>query len=135
MFEELALSNNNLNKYNSKEIWVNTSEAEIQIAFSPVYEITKRLIGELVSLKKSKLLIEKGSHFIIKKLILGPFKSKLNPQGVLSPEFVAKKIIQKAEKEDYLIIVSPNPITYLLMPVIESIRISYSRFIKKLYSK
>lgn len=135
MFEELALSNNNLNKYNSKEIWVNTSEAEIQIAFSPVYEITKRLIGELVSLKKSKLLIEKRSHFIIKKLILGPFKSKLNPQGVLSPKFVAKKIIQKAEKEDYLIIVSPNPITYLLMPVIESIRISYSRFIKKLYSK
>ena len=135
MFEELALSNNNLNNYNSKEIWVNTSEAEIQIAFSPVYEITKRLIGELVSLKKSKLLIEKSSHCIIKKLILGPFKSKLNPQGVLSPEFVAKKIIQKAEKEDYLIIVSPNPITYLLMPVIESIRISYSRFIKKLYSK
>ena len=135
MFEELALSNNKLNKHNSKEIWVNTSEAEIQIAFSPVYEITKRLIGELVSLKKSKLLIEKRSHFIIKKLILGPFKSKLNPQGVLSPEFIAKKIIQKAEKEDYLIIVSPNPIAYLLMPVIESIRISYSRFIKKLYSK
>ncbi len=135
MFEELAQSNNNLNKYNSKEIWVNTSEAEIQIAFSPVYEITKRLIGELVSLKKSKLLIEKRSRFIIKKLILGPFKSKLNPQGVLSPEFVAKKIIQKAEKEDYLIIVSPNPITYFLMPLIESIRIYYSRFIKKLYSK
>ncbi len=135
MFEKLALSNNNLNKSNSKEIWVNTSEAEIQIAFSPVYEITKRLIGELVSLKKSKLLIENRSHFIIKKLILGPFKSKLNPQGVLSPKFVAKKIIQRAEKEDYLIIVSPNPITYLLMPVIESIRISYTRFIKKLYSE
>ena len=134
VFENLALSNN-LNKYIPKEVWVNTSEAEIQIAFSPVYEITKRLIGELVSLKKSKLLIEKRSHFIIKKLILGPFKSKLNPQGILSPEFVAKKIIQKAEKEDYLIIVSPNPITYLLMPLIESIRISYSRFIKKLYSK
>ena len=100
MFEELAVANN-LNKCTSKEIWVNTSEAEIQIAFSPVYEITKRLIGELVSLKKSKLLIEKRSHFIIKKLILGPFKSKLNPQGVLSPEFVAKKIIKKAEKEDY----------------------------------
>ena len=135
IFEDLALSNKNLKKYNSKEIWVNTSEAEIQIAFSPVYEITKRLIGELVSLKKSKLLMEKRFNFTIKKLILGPFKSKLNPQGILSPEFVAKKIIQKAEKEDYLIIVSPNPITYLLMPVIESIRISYSRFIKKLYSK
>ena len=135
IFEDLSKSNNNLNNLNSKEVWVNTSEAEIQIAFSPVYEITKRLIGELVSLKKSKLLMEKKSDFIIKKLVLGPFKSKLNPQGILSPEYVAKKIIQKAEKENYLIRVSPNPITYLLMPVIESIRISYSRFIKKLYSK
>ena len=128
IFEELAL-----NKDKSKEIWINTSEAEIQIAFSPVYEITKRLIGELVSLKKSKLLMEKSNSLIIKKLILGPFKSKLNPLGILSPEFVAKKIIKKAEKEDYLIIVSPNPITYLLMPIIEYIRILYSKLINKIY--
>ena len=134
IFEDISNSNNNLNKQSRKEIWVNTSEAEMQIAFSPAYEITKRLIGELVSLKKSKLLIEKRSDFIIKKLILGPFKSKLNPQGILSPEYVAKKIIQKAEKEYYLIIVSPNPITYLLMPIIESIRIFYTKFIKKIYS-
>ena len=66
---------------------------------------------------------------------MGPFKSKLNPQGILSPEFVAKKIIQKAEKEDYLIIVSPNPIKYLLMQLVESIRILYSKIIKKIYSK
>ena len=110
LFEELA-KNGNFNQTNSKEIWINTSEAEIQIAFSPVYEITKRLIGELISLKKSKLLMEKRNSFIIKKLILGPFKSKLNPQGIMSPEFVAKKIVQKAKKEDYLVIVSPNPIT------------------------
>ena len=134
IFEDLAISNNDLNKFISKEIWVNTSEAEIQIAFSPAYEITKRLIGELVSLKKSKLLMEKRSQFIIRKLILGPFKSKLNPQGILSPEFVAKKIIQKAEKDNYLIIVSPNPITYLLMPFVELIRILYSTFTKKIYS-
>ena len=134
IFEDLAISNTDLNKFTSKEVWVNTSEAEIQIAFSPAYEITKRLIGELVSLKKSKLLMEKRSQFIIRKLILGPFKSKLNPQGILSPEFVAKKIIQKAEKDDYLIIVSPNPITYLLMPFVELIRILYSRFTKKIYS-
>ena len=134
IFEDLAISNKDLNKFTSKEIWVNTSEAEIQIAFSPAYEITKRLIGELVSLKKSKLLMGKKSEFIIRKLILGPFKSKLNPQGILSPEFVAKKIIQKAEKDDYLIIVSPNPITYLIMPVVELIRILYARFTKKIYS-
>jgi len=134
IFEDLSKSNNNLNNLNSKEVWVNTSEAEIQIAFSPVYEITKRLIGELVSLKKSKLLMEKKSDFIIKKLVLGPFKSKLNPQGILSPEYVAKKIIQKAEKKNYLIIVTPNPVTLFLMPLVESLRILYSRFIRKIYS-
>tara|TARA_B100000579_G_scaffold363423_1_gene321968 strand:- start:789 stop:1538 length:750 start_codon:yes stop_codon:yes gene_type:complete len=134
IFEDLALTNNR-NKYNSKEIWINTSEAENQIAFSPVYEITKRLIGELVSLKKSKLLIDKEDYLIIKKLILGPFKSNLNPQGVMSPEFVAKKIIQKAEKEDYLIIVTPNPLTYIVAPIVELVRILYSRFIRKIYSK
>ncbi|WP_269609819.1 SDR family oxidoreductase [Prochlorococcus marinus] len=131
IFEDLAIDNN---EDSTKEIWINTSEAEIQIAFSPVYEITKRLIGELVSLKKSKLSIEKSNYLIIKKLILGPFKSKLNPQGILKPEFVAERIIKKAEKENYLIIVTPNPITYLLMPIIESIRILYSKFIKIIYS-
>ena len=136
IFEDLALNynHNDGEKNNSKEIWVNTSEAEVQIAFSPVYEITKRLIGELVSLKKSKLLMEKRNSFFIKKLILGPFKSKLNPLGIMSSEFVARKIIQKAENDSYLIIVTPNPITYLLMPFAESIRIFYSRFIKRIYS-
>ena len=38
-----------------REIWVNTSEAEIQPAFSPAYEISKRLIGQLVSFKYSSL--------------------------------------------------------------------------------
>ena len=135
IFEKLALSNNNLNKNASKELWINTSEAEIQIAFSPVYEITKRLIGELVSLKKSELSMNKKNYFIIKKLILGPFKSKLNPQGIMKSELVARKIINKAEKSSYLVIVTPNPITYLLMPIVEFIRISYTRFIIKLYSK
>ena len=133
IFENLSLSNN-LDKYRPKEVWVNTSEAEIQIAFSPVYEITKRLIGELVSLKKSNLLMEKRNSFIIKKLILGPFKSNLNPQGIMNPEFVARKILQKAENDSYLIIVTPNPFTYILMPLAESIRILYSKFLKKIYS-
>ena len=135
IFEELTLNKKSLNKYNPKEIWVNTSEAEIQIAFSPAYEITKRLIGEIVSLKKSESITRESNSLIIKKLILGPFKSKLNPQGLLSPEFVAKKIIKKAEKEKYLIIVTPNPITYLLMPIVECIRILYSRLINKIYQK
>ena len=131
----MAVNKNVLNKSIPKEIWINTSEAEMQIAFSPVYEITKHLIGELVSLKRSNLLSEKSNSLIIKKLILGPFKSKLNPQGLLSPEYVAEKIIQKAEKEDYLIIVTPNPISYLLMPIIEYLRILYSMIINKIYTK
>ena len=52
----------------------------------------------------------------------------------MHPEFVARKIIQKAESNDYLIIVTPNPITYLLMTFVQSIRILYTRFIKKIYS-
>ena len=135
IFEQLALNKNSFNKYNTREIWINTSEAEVQIAFSPVYEMTKRMIGELVSLKQGKLLIEKSNSIIIKKLILGPFKSKLNPQGILNPKFVAREIIRKAEKKDYLIIVTPNPITYLLMPIVEYSRILYSKFITKVYSK
>jgi len=134
VFEELA-KNTSSSKSISREIWINTSEAEIQIAFSPLYEITKRLLGELVSLKKSDLSIKKRNSLNIKKLILGPFKSKLNPQGILSPEFVAKTIIKKAEKKDYLIIVTPNPVTYILMPINECIRILYSRLVNKIYSK
>ena len=135
IFEEIAFNKKNPNEYNSKEIWINTSEAEIQIAFSPVYEITKRLLGDLVSLKRNELSINKINYLTIKKLILGPFKSKLNPQGILSAEFVAKTIIKKAEKKDYLIIITPNPITYILMPIHEFIRILYSRLVNKIYSK
>ena len=79
--------------------------------------------------------MEKRNSFIIKKLILGPFKSKLNPQGILRPEFVAKEILKKAEKENYLIIVTPNPFTYILMPIIEFLRIFYSMFLNKIFTK
>ena len=136
IFEDIANKKytNDKKEFQTKEIWINTSEAEIQIAFSPVYEITKRLIGEIVSLKKSKLLIEKKNSLIIKKLVLGPFRSKLNPQGLMTPSFVAKQIIKRAQKDNYLIIVTPNPITYLVMPIVEIIRISYSGLMRKIYS-
>tara|TARA_Y100001968_G_scaffold320659_1_gene353918 strand:- start:700 stop:1458 length:759 start_codon:yes stop_codon:yes gene_type:complete len=137
LFEDLSKKdvNDQTKKYKPKEIWINTSEAEIQMAFSPVYEITKRLTGEIVSLKKSKLLIEENNSLIIKKLVLGPFKSELNPQGVMNSKFVAKQIIKSAAKKNYLIIVSPNPLTYLLMPLAEATRFLYASFIKKIYSK
>tara|TARA_B100000700_G_scaffold326933_1_gene439966 strand:- start:1559 stop:2314 length:756 start_codon:yes stop_codon:yes gene_type:complete len=137
IFEDIALENskNKETNYGAKELWINTSEAEIQIAFSPVYELTKRMIGEIVSIKKSKLLIEKNTQLNLKKLVLGPFKSNLNPQGIMTPRFVAKQVIRIAENDKYLIIVSPNPFTYLLMPITELLRISYSIFIKLIYSR
>ena len=137
LFEDLALKTITNKKTNckKKEIWINTSEAEIQIAFSPVYEITKRLIGQIVSLRKGKLLSERKKSITIKKLVLGPFKSKLNPIGIMTPDFVAKKIVKNAEKENYLIIVSPNPLTYILMPINEIIRIVYTIFITKIINK
>ncbi len=135
IFEKIAQEKDSKNGQRKKpmELWVNTSEAEIQIAFSPVYEITKRLLGQLVTLKKSNLLQEKNSAFTIRKLVLGPFKSNLNPIGIMSSDFVAKKIISLAEREKYLIIVTPNPLTYLLMPITECIRIIYSKLINYLY--
>ena len=49
MFEDIALTNDSHIK---KEIWINTSEAEILPALNPSYEISKSLIGQLVSFKK-----------------------------------------------------------------------------------
>ena len=92
-YEKISLTKNDSPK--EKEIWVNTSEAEVQPAFSPGYEISKRLIGELVSLRKNNLNQEEKKIFKIRKLILGPFKSNLNPIGIMNSDFVARKIIQK----------------------------------------
>ena len=128
LFEEIAQTNNSLNK---KEVWINTSEAEILPALNPSYEISKSLIGQLVSYKKN--LLDKGTKekLIIKKIILGPFKSELNPLGIMSPKFVSKKIYELANSRSYLIIISPNPLTYLLFPLKEFFNFLYCRLIYK----
>ena len=111
LFEEIAKANDS---DIAKEIWINTSEAEILPALNPTYEISKSLIGQLVAFKKNLLDEKTKQKLKIKKLILGPFKSKLNPIGIMSPNFVAKKIYDFASSNNYLIIISPNPLTYLL---------------------
>tara|TARA_B100000700_G_C14883794_1_gene779345 strand:- start:286 stop:1023 length:738 start_codon:yes stop_codon:yes gene_type:complete len=127
-YEKIAF----LNKHNrrKRQIWVNTSEAEVQPAFSPGYEISKRLIGELVSLRRNNLNQEDKKIIEIRKLILGPFKSELNPIGIMSSDFVAEQIIFQSKLNLSLIIVSPNPITYLSMPLAELTRSIYSRITK-----
>jgi hypothetical protein len=96
-----------------KEVWVNTSEAEVNPAFSPLYELSKRTLGDLVTLRQL------DAPCIVRKLILGPFKSNLNPIGVMSADWVAKQILALAKRDFRAIIVTINPLTYLLYPLKE----------------
>ena len=128
LFEDIARANESLVK---KEIWINTSEAEILPALNPSYEISKSLIGQLVSFKKNLLDKDTKKKLVIKKIILGPFKSELNPIGIMSPRFVSKKIYDLANSKSYLIIISPNPLTYLLFPIKEFFNFLYCQIIYK----
>ncbi|MEN9519403.1 MAG: hypothetical protein RLZZ381_1991 [Cyanobacteriota bacterium] len=105
-----------------KEVWVNTSEAEVNPAFSPLYELSKRAIGELVTMRRL------DAPCVVRKLILGPFKSKLNPLGVMSPEWVAKQIVNLARRDLRNIIVTINPLTFILFPLKEFFTSTYFRF-------
>ena len=128
LFEDIALTNDSFTK---KEIWINTSEAEIFPALNPSYEISKSLIGKLVSFKKNLLDKETKKKLIIRKIILGPFKSELNPIGIMNPRFVSKKIYEFANSERYLIIISPNPLSYVLFPLREFLNFLYCLVIYK----
>ncbi|MEM8675322.1 MAG: bifunctional sterol desaturase/short chain dehydrogenase [Cyanobacteria bacterium P01_G01_bin.67] len=96
-----------------KEVWVNTSEAEVNPAFSPLYELSKRATGDLVTLRRL------DAPCVLRKLILGPFKSKLNPVGIISADWVAKQIVNLARRDVRNIIVTINPLTFILFPIKE----------------
>ena len=126
-FEQLERGNHQPG--HAPELWVNTSEAEIQPALSPAYELSKRLIGQLVSLRWSARDQERAKLPKLKKLVLGPFRSKLNPIGVMSADFVASQILWQADLGLPLIIVTPNPLTLLAMPLIELGRLAYNKIL------
>jgi monoglucosyldiacylglycerol epimerase len=105
----------------TKELWINTSEAEVNPAFSPLYELSKRALGDLVTLRRL------DAPCIIRKLILGPFKSQLNPVGVMSPRWVAWGIVALAKRDFRDVIITINPITYLIFPIKELLRSLYFR--------
>jgi NAD(P)-dependent dehydrogenase (short-subunit alcohol dehydrogenase family) len=109
------------------EAWLNTSEAEIQPALSPLYEISKRLLGQLVSLRAPQL----SRSLRIRRLVLGPFRSRLNPIGVMSADWVADQILRQASWNWGLIIVTPNPLTYVLMPLTTLGRWAYVRLLTR----
>jgi monoglucosyldiacylglycerol epimerase len=109
----------------TKELWINTSEAEVNPAFSPLYELSKRTLGDLVTLQRL------DAPCIIRKLVLGPFKSQLNPYGVMSASWVARSIVFLAKRDFRNIIVTINPITYLFFPIKESFQSAYFRLFTK----
>ena len=108
-----------------KEIWVNTSEAEVNPAFSPLYELSKRTMGDLVTMRRL------DAPCVIRKLILGPFKSNLNPIGIMSANWVAKQIVNLAQRDIRNIIITINPITYVAFPLKEFCVSTYFKFFTK----
>ncbi|WP_310488448.1 bifunctional sterol desaturase/short chain dehydrogenase [Chamaesiphon sp. VAR_69_metabat_338] len=109
----------------TKELWVNTSEAEVNPALSPLYELSKRTLGD------SMTLLRLDAPCIVRKLILGPFKSQLNPYGVMSAPWVARAIIFLAQRDVRNIIVTINPLTYLLFPIKEFCQSWYFKLFTK----
>ncbi|MFM7441356.1 MAG: bifunctional sterol desaturase/short chain dehydrogenase, partial [Snowella sp.] len=84
----------------TKEVWVNTSEAEVNPAFSPLYELSKRALGDLITLRRL------DAPCVIRKVILGPFKSNLNPVGIMSADWTAKQVVKAAKRDSRNIIVT-----------------------------
>ncbi len=109
----------------TKEIWINTSEAEVSPALSPLYELSKRTLGNIITLKRL------DSPCTVRKLILGPFKSQLNPYGVMSAKQVAKGIVFLARRDFRNIIVTVNPLTYIFFPIKELSTWLYYRIFTK----
>ncbi len=108
-----------------KEVWVNTSEAEVLPAVSPLYELSKRTLGNLVTLRRL------DAPCTIRKLILGPFKSNLNPIGVMDAKWVAKQIANAARRDARNIIVTIDPLTYLIFPIKEFCTSTYYRWFSR----
>jgi len=109
----------------TKEVWVNTSEAEVSPAFSPLYEVSKRLMGDLVNIRRT------DAPCIVRKLVLGPFKSELNPYGVMGADTIARCVLFLARRDIRNIIVTVNPLTYLIFPLKEIMQAGYFRLFLK----
>jgi monoglucosyldiacylglycerol epimerase len=108
-----------------KEVWINTSEAEVNPAFSPIYELSKRAMGDIITMRRL------DAPCVVRKLILGPFKSNLNPIGIMSANWVAKQIVNLAQRDVRNIIITVNPITYLVFPLKEFCVSTYFKFFTK----
>ena len=72
-----------------------------------------------------------GPQLRLRRLVLGPFRSALNPIGVMSAAFVAREIVRQVGWNCGLVIVTPNPLTYAVMPLAALSRWLYFRVVSK----
>ena len=70
-------------------------------------------MGDLITMRRL------DAPCVIRKLILGPFKSNLNPVGILSANWVAKEIVKAVRRDTRNIIVTINTLTWLIFPIKE----------------
>lgn len=104
-----------------KEAWVVTSEAEVAPAYSPLYEISKRVLGNLVTLKRV------DAPCVLRKVVLGAFRSRMSPEGNMSADWVAKQVVKAVQRDTRNIIVSYRVWIYLYYPVKEWLTACYYR--------
>ncbi|MGB8700818.1 MAG: sterol desaturase, partial [Thermosynechococcaceae cyanobacterium] len=81
----------------------------------------KRTLGDLITLCRL------DAPCVIRKLVLGPFRSQLNPYGPMSARWVARGIIALAKRDFRDIIITINPLTYLFFPLKEIAKSFYFR--------
>ena len=81
-------------------------------------------IGQIFSRRALDLA---SPHLRLRRLVLGPFRSDLNPYGLMSADWVAGEILRQADWNCNLIIVTINPLTYVLMPLHTLSRWAYIR--------
>ena len=84
----------------------------------------------MVSLRALDLAGASGP-LCIRRLVLGPFRSNLNPIGVMGAGFVAKQVVTQARLGLNLIIVTPNPLTYVVMPLNILMRWGYFKLLTR----
>jgi hypothetical protein len=85
-------------------------------------------LGQLLSLRALDLARAAGGPLRLRRLVLGPFRSSLNPIGLMNADWVAGEVMRQAlDWNCGLVIVTPNPLTYLLMPLATLSRWAYFR--------
>ena len=68
---------------------------------------------------------------MIRKVVLGPFKSNLNPVGVMGANWVAAAVVALAKRNVRNIVVTINPITYIAFPIKELSQSLYFRLFSR----